>query len=301
MMAKRKLDLPELNVSDICGEAKSAVDHGRIIGLSPIKTSRKDVKYIEAKITDGKQVCRMISFEPKMQKELADMEEKGVSVGIVDCEIKRSRDNQEFELVASKKSTLISYPKKFKITEEFVLESISEKPNKIVQVSAIKEISAFVGNKVTIQGTVVVIEEVKEIKCQGGRCLKKQECELADPSGVCRVVIWEDLVNTMECDESYNISNVSVKEFAGKKYFSTTSCSKVIQVEKGTIGEISTEKVINSGRECFVGDIIGVVSCSLFLSCISCNGKVSQIGSSSLGSCEKCATKQKMVRCKSDN
>ena len=39
-----------------------------VVEVSPIKASRKnpDIKYFSGKITDGKKVARVISFDPKL-------------------------------------------------------------------------------------------------------------------------------------------------------------------------------------------------------------------------------------------
>lgn len=63
--SKQKL---ELDVSRIKKEESSATVHGVLVELSPMKRRKSDVQYFEGKITDGKEVCRFVSFEPKLFK-----------------------------------------------------------------------------------------------------------------------------------------------------------------------------------------------------------------------------------------
>ena len=66
LMAKRKLEQEhELEVSEINNEVSSATVHGVLVELSPIKKSR-DMEYFEGKVSDGKEVRRLVSFEPKL-------------------------------------------------------------------------------------------------------------------------------------------------------------------------------------------------------------------------------------------
>ena len=59
----------ELYRQSVAGETteksiNSVAVRGRIVDISPVKTSKKDtrVKYIEGRLTDGKEVCRFVSF-----------------------------------------------------------------------------------------------------------------------------------------------------------------------------------------------------------------------------------------------
>jgi hypothetical protein len=71
MAVKRKIEFDD--VSSITEEALSANVYGRIVELSPLKTSRKNEKlqYFDCKITNGKKYAAWyISFEPKVWPEI---------------------------------------------------------------------------------------------------------------------------------------------------------------------------------------------------------------------------------------
>ena len=63
-----------MNISEVV-ECKSGTVHGIFVGgVSPIKKSQKrnNVQYFEANISDGGKTVRMVSFEPKLCKEVED-------------------------------------------------------------------------------------------------------------------------------------------------------------------------------------------------------------------------------------
>ena len=70
VMTKRKLELDVSDISELTEESINAV-HNRIVDISPVKTSKKDtrVKYIEGRLTDGKEVCRFVSLSPSKKSQ----------------------------------------------------------------------------------------------------------------------------------------------------------------------------------------------------------------------------------------
>ena len=96
------------DVSSITHETHSAIVHGRVIELSPVKTSRKNekVKYFDCKLTDGKEVYRMVSFEPKVWPDIEEFVERGESVSVVNCDVKKRKiGGTGYELVLSDSDT----------------------------------------------------------------------------------------------------------------------------------------------------------------------------------------------------
>ena len=82
------------------------------------------------------------------------------------------------------------------------------------------------------------------------------------------MVLWESLVGKIQCSKCYRINNVAIKAYNGRRYFSTQEERTVDEIND--IGNVSNEKMIDTER--FVGSIVGVLSCTEFLSCSSCKG-----------------------------
>ena len=189
-MAKRKFE--ELDVSDLNAETSCATVHGAILELSPVKVSRKnrDVKYFEAKLTDGKKVARLVSFEPKLHKDLEKLKDSNESVSCVNCNVKKNWDGSQFEEVAVNKSTIRNSPKKFLISSQEKLQvSVTDLP----ELAGIEDLA--VHGKVSIVGKIVSVTPVEEVKSKtNDKCFRKQECTIADKSCASRFVLWEELV-----------------------------------------------------------------------------------------------------------
>ena len=49
-----------------------------------------------------------------------------------------------------------------------------------------------------------------------------QNCQIADAYSHCQIVVWEEHVNKLTEDQSYQISNVSVYSYNGSKYLSAS-------------------------------------------------------------------------------
>ena len=118
-MAKRQLD--NFAVSDINQEYSNACVHGVISELSVVKESRKnsDVKYFNAKLTDGEKSVRMVSFEPKLREVMEKAKGNKEAVMVKNCVIKESTYGSSsvaptYEIVASSRSKIELSPKKFK-------------------------------------------------------------------------------------------------------------------------------------------------------------------------------------------
>ncbi len=100
-------------------------------------------------------------------------------------------------------------------------------------------VDVAVHGNVTIRGKIVSVNPVEDIKSKNGdKRFWKQECMIADKGCVCRFVLWEESVETVENGKCYKVMNVAVKMYNGSKYFSTTDSSVICEVEDiGSVAE----------------------------------------------------------------
>ena len=183
--------------------------------------------------------------------------EKGQSVSLSNCEIKRAKGGMGLEIVLSEKSR-VNDEKRKKASGVTGLEKLEK----------MKDIVPNVENKVSIKGKIVGLKESEKIKSKE-RVLVKREIEISDESQACRLVLWEELVGSVEEDKSYRICNVCVKAYGGMKYFSSTDTSTVDEITD--IGEVCVKSI--SKNEVFIGEIIGIVSSSHFSRCVEVKWK----------------------------
>ena len=172
--AGSKRELREYDVSGLNEEVKAAVVHGRVLAVSPIKCSRKNdkMKYFDCSLTDGNDTCRLVSFDPHIRPELEDCMEKGQSVSLSNCEIKRANGGMGLEIVLSEKSRVTHSPKKFKVNDE--MRKKASGVTELEKMKKMKDIVPNVGNKVSIKGKIVGLKESEKIKSKE-RVLVKRE------------------------------------------------------------------------------------------------------------------------------
>lgn len=108
----------EMDVSDMT-ESSSAVVHCAVVGaVSPVKTSHSsNVKFFEAKASDGKKSARLISFDLKLREKLEKAQENKQEVAITNCSVKRNKrsGSEELEIVLGSRTSVMPSPKKFQV------------------------------------------------------------------------------------------------------------------------------------------------------------------------------------------
>ena len=73
-------------------------------------------------------------------------------------------------------------------------------PMKPVNLAGIRDVAAFVGNKFPVKGKVLSKEEPETVPSKE-RKLQTQFCVISDSSGSCKLVLWEKLVNKVDCNK----------------------------------------------------------------------------------------------------
>lgn len=63
-----------MDVSNIDGSADGVTVSGMVFGLSPVKTSPKNMKFFNAKVGDGKKTVRMVCFDPALHSQFLKCE-----------------------------------------------------------------------------------------------------------------------------------------------------------------------------------------------------------------------------------
>ena len=294
---KAKLDnKEEFNVSEVKKECKNASVHGVVVKLSPVRSVRKSPasKYFDADFTDGKKTLKFVSYDPLLRPKLEQLKEEKATLTITDCSIKQSTypaTMGNFELYGKSGTKVIPNPeKKFDIPEEFVCSS----PPVLNLLRDLKDMRS--GQHVTVNGKILSIEDPAVVASNTGSKLEKQDCTLADRSISVRLVIWQKEIGKLVKGSSYRFVNVSVKEFEGIHYLSTTVDSEINKIDD--IGEVNTITMPSSHRVIH-GEVAGVQRISPYKECTtqSCMAKVNAV-SEVRGECSKCRSAVKLSLCK---
>lgn len=288
----------DMNVSDM-KESKSATVHGMFVGgVSPVKKSRNkaDVQYFETSLSDGDKTVRLVSFEPRLRKEVEDAYKTKREVAVKNCSVKRNRTD-EFEILVNNKSAITSSPKKFKIDDDVIHKhaGVGCDLGTIEELKDLKEMQ-----RVNVIGKVQSVSPIEEIKGKSTACttpLLKQDFSFADGTGICRGVLWQQQVDTLREASSYKLVNATVRSFNGAKYISLGECSEIHEIEN--IGDVVDESIFTGSGDLKAvnGEIVAVISSETYTSCKSCNAKVLE-SSGNIVECAKCNTKMKVSKCR---
>lgn len=142
------------------------------------------------------------------------------------------------------------------------------------------------------------MEDVVLVTRKDGKELKKQDVNVADLSGCCRLVLWEGDVNKLEEGKSYRLVDVNVKTYAEMKHLSFGPHSSMLSVED--LGEVHEDDDCNeessSDSRYVEGEISSVISTNEYASCKFCNCKVLS-EDEIVGQCSKCNAVFKMSKC----
>ena len=190
----------------------SATVHGMFVGaVSPVKSSRKNsaMKYFESQLCDGKKTVCVISFEPKFRNEIEEAKKGQYGVALRNCCVKRGRaENNDYEIIAGSKSSILKSPKKFKIGDAHTSGL------NCADLGTLEEMKDCSENQyVTIVGKVVSIESPEVVKVKDSRKeLHKQEFVIADCTATCRGVLWEQHLGALKTDHCYKLIQVTYCE-----------------------------------------------------------------------------------------
>ena len=115
-------------------------------------------------------------------------------------------------------------------------------------------------NEISITSKVIIIREAQVVS---DRKLNKQDRTVADSSGTCRIVLWEEHIGKLKNMVSYDLQNMMVRQFNNLKYLVFNEQTIVKECED--IGEVSKEKDSCSGITVIKKEIIAVLSCDVYI------------------------------------
>ena len=287
---KLKCVTQEIELSQICEEKKSVTVHGVITSLSPMKESKTKVKYFRGTIADQSKKVPVVSFEPKLWKRLNQSHENCSSVALVNCNIQEARNKTsgDYEIVASSRTEVTESERQFEIDASEDEDQVTV--DKLCQLAP-NSITSIVAKVENVEAPVSVQSKTKLQQ------LVKQDCFIADETGMCRLVLWEENIGTVKKGETYKFKKMLVRKFNGVNYLSKTEESAIEHADD--IGEVNTDFVQHEDTTCtqkaVVGEIISVLSCEEYLCCSECNSKIEPKGA--CGTCTRCYTMVRLSKC----
>ena len=223
--------------------ASNVTVHGIVTSLSPVKKGRNS-NYFDGSLCNGTAKVRMIGFNQSQQKVMKQLMDDKQAVQLQDCEIKQARWGEKMEIMLKGSTQVLKSPNKFDVSS---LDFKDDGPVRF-KIADIDSYNVF--DRVSVN--VKVISCSDPISVSGSK--RKQDLKVADASGVCKVVLWEEHIGQLEKNACCTLYNLVVREYAGVKFLSmskdgseirpSSDIGEVTQSDGGEPGEIISDAVI---------------------------------------------------------
>jgi hypothetical protein len=207
------------------------MDTWSLTNLSPMKESaHSQQKYFHGRISDRASSKRFVSFNSTLLPTLTTACNELASVRLKNCSVKRSVFNSdELEIVMNQKSDVIPSAKKFKLSE-------SEEKLLADRTTTLSNLTSLSVNQlINVSVKVLKLFDSAQINVTGKKLLK-EESQVADATGITRLVVWEGNVGKLMEGKSYSLTNVRIRQFKNESYLSLTTDSVINEIED--IGEV---------------------------------------------------------------
>lgn len=294
-----------MNVSDIDEECESAIVHGVMTELSPVKSSSGNpkVKYFTGKMSDGNKTVRVVSFDPALRPRFAESLENSKAIALSNCKVQGTQSkatNCTYELVAStKRSTVVKYDKEFNIPED--MTEVDPDVAKNITLSGLPNciVNQYVNVQVKMLETSppVIVESKKQTWME----LRKQDTIVADATGTTRLVLWQADIGMLQENHSYKVPDAHVRMYDEVYYLSVSEKWEICEIPD--IGDVQVIDESQKSSLCvggvgivIIGKVLSVASSEEYTSCVMCFCKLLD-SSTNVVQCDKCGAKMRKENC----
>lgn len=205
---------------------------GFVHALSRVKNSKKQQPYFDLLIqTSQDEKVRAVCYDPKHRTKLHQAFEQKSPVkisGVKKLASSSFSDNsKEFKITKKSKITPSASPS-FPYNPEI--------SSSLMTVS--QALSADVYKTVDVVAKVMNKQHNTQLIHKLGKQLMKADCIIADNTESIKLVLWQDLINKVECGKTYLFQDLKVRVFDDAKYLNTNE-STVNKLSEQEIQEIN--------------------------------------------------------------
>ena len=237
--------------------------------------------------TDEEREVRLQDLRQRAQSRISTETDEEREVRLQDLR-QRSRQGDSLEILIGKESQVDVSDK------EFDASAIpNAKYGETISLDQLPDLEQFQRVSVTIKA--LRVDDPQQIPT--GKI--KQDIIIGDSTGTTRLTLWEEEIGSMDEDSSYQLKGVTVRQFRGKRFLSTSKgVSCIIKADDiGSVDEQEEEDYdISDSTTSTVknAQIVGVLDMQTYSSCVKCGSKViPDEDDDDLCECVKC----KMTQC----
>ena len=231
---------------------------------------------------------RLFGFDSarSVRRKLEEFQGKDVTITLSNCEVKCSRQGETLEILVGKDSRVDVSDKEFDVS---AIPNV--KYGETISLDQLPDLDQFQRVSVTVKA--LRVDDSQQIPSGN----MKQDVHVGDSTGTTRLTLWEEEIGSMDDNSSYQLKGVTVRQFKGKRFISTSKGISCI-LETDDIGSVDEQNDDNiSDRTTSTvknARIVGVLDMQTYSSCAKCGSKVlPDEDDDDLCECVKC----KMMQC----
>lgn len=175
------------------------------------------------------------------------------------------------------------------------IPSTSQLPSVDISISQLNTMTP--NQKVNVTGTLSLGQKQPKkilVKSTQQISLVKEDCILEDSTGHTSIHIWNPLITQLKNTYSYRLDNLTVKNFQGNTFLSTSPFTTYTQLQN-TLSSLKGPAILETPeKQIFVDNFKLVSKLSIFLSCQVCKKRITDVSGTSV-KCQNCSTHQKIV------
>lgn len=180
------------------------------------------------------------------------------------------------------------------------IPSTSQLPSVDISISQLNTMTP--NQKVNVTGTLSLGQKEPKkvlVKSTQETSFVKEDCILEDSTGHTSIHIWNPLISQLKNTYSYHLNNLTVKNFQGNTFLSTSPFTTYTQLQN-TLSSLKGPAILETPeKQIFVDNFKLVSKLSIFLSCQVCKKRITDVSGTSV-KCQNCSTHQKVVDCKKE-
>ena len=271
---KRRKTTAPLTPSQLCRSEPTTniTVEGLLVNVSPIKNRR-----FVGELVDATDRIPIVGFDPSKQRALfTTCKSPKKSVNLANCNLQLNKYTQKPELLVQRHTRISESTTEFEVDNP---AAVGAKSIFLDQRTTLND-----GDKVNVRVKVIRIFDKKT-----GRNLTKQEIIIADKTDAV-LTLWEDDMDSLELDESYSFTKLTVRVFDDDHILSYRKFGGSMSLIED-IGDVM-EDITDPDEPSIEGvTIAGVKGLFSFKTCLSCKDKISltrNIRDDDVITCEAC-------------
>lgn len=231
-----------------------------------------------------KGTVRAVCFEPSTatQERYNKIAESKSPVKITNFETDNKRKGHPVDVIIRKRTRIDELSEALPFTRRDIFAS----KGKTTSIGSLKDVQA--GQLLSVSALVTNLSAITVVKKRNtGENLTVRECQLTDPTGSIKLVLWQSFVEKVEEGQTYKLTNLRLKTENSKASLVTTQSGCAID-KCEEFPNLNPPKQLPSTKKTERLEMLGTTNVSSYQVCTNCNKKVTLDAAKKTVKCSKC-------------